>query len=65
MVVCGGKTGSEMGSDCNEEFIEVAEFSGGRNAARFATISSISLNIAPSAAMSCDDLSSSKKVMKF
>lgn len=55
-MVCGGKTGNEIGSDWRE-----ADGSDGRKAARFATISSISLKMAPSAATSCADLSSSEK----
>ena len=57
MVVCGGNTGNEIFS----EFKELFGYSVGRNAARFETISSISLRMAPSAATSCADLSSSKR----
>lgn len=57
MVVCGGSTGKEIGSDWRE-----VETSDGRKAARLATISSISLRIAPSAATSCADLSSSVRI---
>lgn len=57
IVVWGGNTGNETGSDWRE-----VAASDGRSAARLATISSISLKIAPSAATSCADLSSSEMI---
>ena len=55
MVVCGGNTGKEIFSECDG----LLGYSAGRKAARFDTISNISLRMAPSAATSCADLSSS------